>query len=69
MGCNCRKVKKIHKMLTGEEHSPGILARIIQGLMVLVVFSIAMPFILIYLYINYVINGNFTIKIPNLLKK
>ena len=69
MGCNCRNAKKLRTLLTGEDHKPGILARIIQGLMFLAVLVLVLPFALIYLYISYVVRGDFLIKIPNIVNK
>lgn len=69
MGCKCREVKKLRKALTGESGKPGIIARIIQGALLLSASLIVLPFILIYIYISYIIKGEFVIKLPNVFKK
>lgn len=69
MGCKCREIKRIHKALTGEEGRPGLIARIIQGALLLVASIVVLPFVLIYIYISYIIKGEFAVKVPEIFRK
>ena len=75
MGCNCRKAKKTYDLLTDNEgltksnSIKGYLSRIIQGLIFISILFIAIPFILLYMFVFYVKNGSFSIKIPKFFSK
>lgn len=69
MGCKCKRVKKLYNNLTGEERQTSILGRFFQGIILLAVLLVVLPFVALYLSIHYIIKGNFTIKIPNFTSK
>ena len=65
MGCKCKKAKRIQDALDlNTTYKSNFFSRIIQGLIFLAVLTLILPFVLIYLYINYIRLGDLQIKIP-----
>ena len=70
MGCNCKKARRVQDALgLKTSYESNVFSRIIQGLIVLAVLILILPFALIYLYINYVRVGSLYIKAPSFVNR